>query len=59
MQRTDLPDAILVMLSSSDRADDASARGARRVRGAAQAVVQSELLNAMLQVLVTRSGKKN
>jgi two-component system sensor histidine kinase/response regulator len=51
-ERTDLREAILVLLSSSDSADDA--RRARRLGVSAvlrKPVVQSELLNAVLQVL--------
>jgi two-component system sensor histidine kinase/response regulator len=51
-ERTDLPNAVLVMLSSSDRADDAQRARALGVSAVLRKpVVQSELLNAMLQVL--------
>jgi two-component system sensor histidine kinase/response regulator len=50
--RSDLPDALLVMLSSSDRTDDAQKARALGVSAVLRKpVVQSELLNAMLQVL--------
>jgi two-component system, sensor histidine kinase and response regulator len=51
-ERTDLPKAVLVMLSSSDRPDDAQRARALGVSAVLRKpVVQSELLNAMLQVL--------
>jgi len=60
MQRTDLPDAILVMLSSSDRADDAQrARRSACPRCCASRWCSPNCSTRCCRCSVTRSGKKN